>query len=471
MKKEIYYKIREKLKEYLKDSPYLDKTYCVGGCVRDLLLEKEIKDIDLVVELPRGGIDLAKYLEELGVLLYPPVVYQNFGTTQFRLSDFPEHELEAVQTRSEKYISRESRNPVVGYGDLDKDWRRRDFTVNSMYQPIGGDKILDPSGKGLEDLRNKIIRTTSDPQVIFDDDPLRVLRCIRFSAKLGWEIEPGTWKGVCDYSGRLEIISQERITSEIEKILTSDNPSYGLDLLYKSGALRVISGELYQTTKMTQNKYHIGTVWEHTLEVVRRCKHKDLIVLWSAFLHDIGKLKTKIIDSSGAVHFIDHAEVGSEMCDGILRGFKLPIVNIGLIKTLVARHMDFKSYSPDLHDLKDKKIRKLQYQLGEEQYWRLLDLIEADNMSHAPGYCIEGQMEILKERTLKMKTMFNYSLPISGVDIMEVRKIEPGKLVKGYLDYCMKLAFVNPDITREELLRRLKNLSSKHLGKEWEAYI
>ena len=471
MKKEIYYKIREKLKEYLKDSPYQDKTYCVGGCVRDLLLGEEIKDIDLVVELPGGGIDLAKYLEKLGVLLYPPVVYQNFGTTQFRLSDFPEHELEAVQTRSEKYISRESRNPVVGYGDLDKDWRRRDFTVNSMYQPISEDKILDPSGKGLEDLRNKIIRTTSDSQVIFDDDPLRVLRCIRFSAKLGWGIEPGTWKGVCDYSGRLEIISQERITSEIEKILTSDNPSYGLDLLRTSGSLKVISEELYQTTEMTQNKYHIGTVWEHTLEVVRRCKHKDLIVLWSAFLHDIGKLKTKTIDSSGAVHFIDHAEVGSEMCDGILRGFKLAIVNIGLIKTLVARHMDFKSYPPDLHDLKDKKIRKLQYQLGEEQYWRLLNLIEADNMSHAPGYCIEGQMEILKERTLKMKTMFNYSLPISGVDIMEVRKIEPGKLVKGYLDYCMKLAFVNPNITREELLRRLKNLSSKHLGKEWEAYI
>ena len=471
MKKEIYYKIREKLKEYLEDSPYLDKTYCVGGCVRDLLLGKEIKDIDLVVELPRGGIELAKYLEELGVLLYPPVVYQNFGTTQFRLSDFPEYELEAVQTRSEKYISRESRNPVVGYGDLSEDWRRRDFTVNSMYQPIVGDKILDLSGKGLRDLENKIIRTTSDPQVIFDDDPLRVLRCIRFSAKLRWEIEPETWKGVCKYSGRLEIISQERVTSELEKILTSDNPGYGLGILEKSEALKVISGELYQTTKMTQNKYHIGTVWEHTLKVVEGCKHKDLIVLWAALLHDIGKLKTKTIDSSGSIHFIDHAKVGSEMCDKILRGFKLPVTDIELIKTLVARHMDFKSYSPNLHDLKDKKIRKTQYQLGEEQYWRLLDLIEADNMSHAPGYCIEGQMKALQERTLGMKTMFDYILPISGVDIMEVRKIEPGKLVKGYLDYCMKLAFVNPDITREELLKKLKNLSPKHLGKEWEAYI
>lgn len=203
------------------------------------------------------------------------------------------------------------------------------------------------------------------------------------------------------------------------------------------------------------------------MEVIEKCKHKDTIVLWAALLHDIGKLKTKTIDSSGAVHFIGHAEEGARMCDGILRRFKFPVADIKLIQTLVARHMDFKSYSPDLHDLKNKKIRKLQYQLGETQYWRLLDLVEADNMSHAPGYCIEGQMKTLKERTLGMKTMFKYQLPITGEDIMEVRKIEPGKLVKGYLDYCMKLAFVNPDITKDELLMRLKNLSPKYLGKEY----
>lgn len=471
MERELYYKIKEKLNEYLKDSPYLDKTCCVGGCIRDLLLGEEIKDIDLVVELPRGGISLANYLEKLGVLSHSPVVYQNFGTAQFRLSDFPDYGIESVQTRNEKYIPRELRNSNLGYGDLSKDWKMRDFTINCLYQPISENKILDPSGKGLEDLKNKTIRTTSDPQIIFRDDPLRTLRCIRFSTKLGWTIESETWKGVCNFSEKLSTISQERITSELERILTSDNPSYGLDLLEKSRALKIISKELYQATKMTQNKYHIGTVWEHTLEVVEKCKNKDIITLWAALFHDIGKLETKTIDSSGCIHFIGHAEKGAEICEEILGRFKLPRHRIDLIKTLVARHMDFKSYAPDLHDLKDKKIRKIQYQLGEEQYWRLLDLIEADNMSHAPGYCIEGQMKILEKRTKEMKTMFTYNLPIFGADIMKVRKIEPGKLVKGYLDYCMKLAFVNPEITREELLKRLKNLSPKYLGKEWEAYI
>ena len=467
MKKEIYQQIRSELKELLEGSIYQDKTYCVGGCVRDLMLGGEIKDIDLVVEIEGGGIGLSKYLWEKKALLYEPVVYENFGTTQFRLKDFPEYELEAVQTRSEKYISRESRNPVVGYGDLDMDWRRRDFTVNSLYHSISEDTILDPSGKGLKDLEAKIIRTTSDPQVIFDDDPLRILRCIRFSVKLGWKIDSETWKGVCDFSSRLSIISVERITSEVEKILSSSEPARGMKLIYESGALGWISPELLESTKVTQNKYHIGTVWEHTLEVLKKCSGKSLMVLWAALFHDIGKLKTKTTDQDGGVHFIGHAEVGAEMCDQIFRRLKLPVSEIRYIQKLVAHHMDFKSYSPDLHDLKDKKLRKIQWELGEEKYYDLLDLIEADNMSHSPEYCIEGQVDSIKTRTREMITMFKYTLPVSGADIQEIRKIGPSKLVKGYKDYLMKLAFHNPKLTREEMLGRLKNLSPKHLGKEY----
>lgn len=468
MKKEIYYRIREKLKELLKDSEYYHKTYCVGGCVRDLMLGSEIKDIDLVVEIPGGGIGLSKYLYDSGALLYPPVVYENFGTTSFRLKDFPEYELEAVQTRSEEYISRESRNPLVGYGDLDKDWRRRDFTINALYHPISEDTILDPSGRGLKDLRNSIIRTTSDPQVIFDDDPLRILRCIRFSVKFGWKIEESTWEGVCKNSERLNIITKERISSEFEKILTSPNPKEGLSLLYTSGSLKFVSEKLYKMTEMNQNKYHIGTVWDHTLEVVNKCKGKDLVTLWSALLHDSGKLVTRTVDLSGGVHFIGHADESPKITEEIMRELKLPVDLIKEVQILVARHMDFKSYAPGIP--KDKKLRKLQYILGEKQYWRLLDLIEADNLSHAPGYCIEKQIEEVRERTKTMKTMFNYSLPVSGADIMKVRKIGPSKLVKGYLEYLLKLAFVNPDLSREEMLKRLKNLSPKYLGKKYKLY-
>ena len=154
-----------------------------------------------------------------------------------------------------------------------------------------------------------------------------------------------------------------------------------------------------------------------------------------------------------------------QITEEIMRELRLPVDLIKEVQTLVARHMDFKGYAPGIP--KDKKLRKLQYLLGEKQYWRLLDLIEADNLSHAPGYCIEGQIEEIRKRTREMNTMFNYSLPVSGADIMKVRKIGPSKLVKGYLEYLLKLAFVNPDLSREDMLKRLKNLSPKYLGKEY----
>ena len=450
-----YNNIRKKLKDYLKYSPYYDKTYCVGGCVRDHLLDRRIKDLDLVVEMPNGGIELAKYLESLDVLSSSPVVFESYGTTQFRLKEFPEDFIEVVHTRSKEN--------QTNYGSLSEDCELRDLTINALYQPISSDDILDLSGKGLEDIKHKKLRVTSTPDIVFGNDPLRVLRCIRFSSVLGWPIEDETWEGVCKYSEKLSTIAMERIASELEKILKSGHPSYGLDLLRKSGCLPIILPELDETTRMTQNKYHFGTVWEHTLAVVEKCKHHDSVVLWSALFHDIGKIRTRTVDKSGCVHFIGHAQVGSEMCLDILQRFNyLSLPEIKQIQMLVARHMDFKQGSP-----KDKTLRKLQYTLGEIQYWRLLELIEADNLSHAPKYCIHGQAEEIKTRTKNMKTMFYYSLPITGDDIMEVKNIGPGKLVKGYLDYCLKLAFSNPDITKEQLISRIKSLPESQLGKKY----
>lgn len=274
-----YNNIRKKLKDYLKYSPYYDKTYCVGGCVRNHLLGQEIKDLDLVVEMPNGGIELAKYLESLDVLASHPVEFGNYGTIQFRLKKFPEDFIEVVNTRSKEN--------QADYGSLSEDCGLRDLTINALYQPISGNEILDPSGKGLDDIKHRKLRVTSTSDIIFGNDPLRVLRCIRFSSVLGWPIDEETWEGVCKHSKKLSTISVERIASELDKILKSEHPSYGLDLLRKSGCLPVILPELDETTRMTQNKYHFGTVWEHTLAVVEKCKHHNTIVLWSALFHDL----------------------------------------------------------------------------------------------------------------------------------------------------------------------------------------
>lgn len=458
MTTEEYINIRSYLMKILLSTEFFGKVYCVGGCVRDYVRDEEIKDIDLVVEMEGGGIKLTEYLWKYGYLVSPPVVYQNFGTTQFRLKKFPSHELEAVQTRSEEYIDRKSRNPTTGYGSMEDDWKRRDFTINALYHSLWSDDILDPSGKGLEDIVSGVIRTTSEADIIFFDDPLRILRAVRFASCFGYLLTPECLEGIKKNSWRLGIISKERIVSEVTKILTSPNPKFGMGMLGFSGCLGSISSYLDKTIGLTQNEYHVGTVWEHTLEVIDKLKGQDKVTLWAALFHDVGKVLCKSVGEDGRVHFIGHAEMGA-MCivGNDLRDLHFSSQEIKEISDLVLYHMEFKG---NLRP-KDKKLRKLQYKLGRTQYLRLWNLIEADNMSHAPGYCIEGQRDYVLSRPMDM---FDYKLPVSGDDVMKIRGIQPGPLVRKYLDHLLKLAFVNPNLTKEDMLKRLRNLSPSKLG-------
>lgn len=464
MTKEVYLSIREVLFGYIRGTRFDGKVYCVGGCVRDYCLGVDIKDIDLVIELRGGGIELARYFQDLGILLGSPVIYENFGTVSFRLRDFPEYEIEAVQTRSEKYISRESRDPIVGYGSFEDDWRRRDFTINSLYHPLSAHpedrEIIDASGRGFSDLDSRKISTTSDPGIIFDDDPLRILRCIRFAVVLGWEIEDECWKNVCLFSDRLCIISIERITAELDKILMSSNPVRGLELLRESGILRIVLPALQETTEMTQNRYHLGTVWEHTLSVVEKCAGKKREVIWAALLHDIGKLGTRT-EEGGKVHFIGHDRFGEKMVrETILPGLRFSRKDIDHISRIVGLHMIFKgSYTPKM-----KRIRRLEYICGEELFYDLLDVIEADNMSHSPEFCIIGQVDKIKKMVEEDGIkFFDYQLPISGKEIMEVKKIGPSPIIKAYKEHALKLMFANPSLTKEELLKLIRNTKEANL--------
>lgn len=460
--------ILDLLKRNLFGTIFYDKTYFVGGFLRDLYLRRISNlmtcDIDLVVELVDGGKRLVEYLDSknlLGVYAY----YEKYGTATFYLKGHPYIKFEVCQTRREKYRSRNSRNPEISYGTLKEDRLRRDFTINSFYLKVSTFNSFNYKHTQInfcKDLKKEnnisnfpeVIETVSDPDITFDEDPLRILRGIRFSVTLNLEIEEKTWEGMKNNSGRLLILSQERITSEFQKILQSQFPKKGLELLLKSGCLKYILPELYQSQFITQNKYHPETVLDHTFQVVERCNTvKDIRLAWAALLHDIGKLETRTVDENGNIYYIGHEVKSSEMCDKILTRMKVSKDIIKEVKMLVARHMDFKSYSPDLHELKSEKLRQIQYELGLDLYYLLVTLIEADNMSQSPEYRIEGQGTALK---LRQENMFSYKLPITGEDIMKVKNIGPGILVKRYLDYALKLAFVNPKITKEQLLENIK---------------
>lgn len=479
MTQETYQNILKKLAELISGTRFENHVYAVGGCVRDSILGHEIKDIDLVVSLENGGIALSSTLYANGYLNHEPVIYETYGTTMFRLSDFPHIELEAVQTRKEQYHEG-SRNPETSYGTLQEDAMRRDLTVNALYYNISTGELLDPTG-GQADIERRLIRVTSTPDIVYTDDPLRILRAIRFYSKLNsydesarWSIDPETLRGMSEHVSGLTIISMERIAAELHKMLTSSVPSDALKLLKSTGAMHYVIPELEETYDMTQNEYHFGTVWEHTLKVVDEARKRtdDLNTLMAALLHDIGKIKTRS-EKDGKVHFYEHERASQQMAPDILRRLKEPVEMMKEVATLCGGHMMAKSWGSDLSVLKnpEKSIRKLQHKYGRKLFKKLMVLIDADNNAHAPEHCIIGQTDAIievSERIEKFGTdMFDYKLPIDGEDVMNVRNIPPSAEVRDCLEYCIKLALNDPLMSRDEMLKHVKSYHPKE-NKKYE---
>lgn len=449
MKREQYIEIRQFIRDIIKDTEWQGHVFVVGGCVRDELMGLEIKDIDMVIDLPNGGIRFVEWMYNQGYTMHEPVVFEGFGTAMFQLKAFPDVELECVQTRKEKYPDRTSRKPEVVHGTIEDDSFRRDLTINSLDINISTGELVDVTGHGVEDIRNKVIRTPLDPDITYDDDPLRILRCIRFASRYGWEIEKETYEGMLRNVKRLEIISVERIRDEFSKMLTCDHPVQAMELLRSTGAMRFVIPELEETYGMTQNKYHFGTVWEHTMKVLETLRSDDLLLRIAALLHDIGKVRTRSVGEDGRVHFLQHEMELARMADAILRRLKYPLDFIRQVQFLVGHHMASKQWGDDLSLMKPKHLRKLQFACQtEERFGQLLLLIDADNMSHAEGYCLRGQVQRIIECTEQMKqegsAMFGFQLPFSGKEIMQLKGIAPGPAVKDCLGYILKLAYVDP---------------------------
>lgn len=457
---ELYNEIKSLLRHIIKGTVWENNVYAVGGCVRDDIMGSHIKDIDLCVSLPGGGIGFAQWLHSNGYTTKAAAVYPTYGTAMLHLKAFPDVELEFVQTRKERYIDHSCRNPETSFGTLEDDCMRRDLTINSLYCNISTDEIVDITGHGIEDIKASVIRTPNDPDITYDDDPLRILRCIRFASRYGWQIERTTYEGLVRNAYRLEIIAKERISDELNKMLTCSHRVMAMELLRTTGAMHFVFPELEQTYDMEQNHCHFGTVWQHTMAVLENLNDCcNLVVCMAALLHDVGKVEARSVEN-GKVHFLEHDTIGASMVVKMLKRLRYSNDFIDEVAFLVANHMVSKPWGDDCSGMKDKKLRRLQYACQTvPRFNRLLWLIDADNRAHAEGYCMRNQVQNIIRRSQALigegSAMFDYKLPLSGEDVMAIKGLKPGRAVKECLDFLMKLAYVDPLRSKENFVKHL----------------
>ena len=355
------------------------EAYVVGGFVRDLILKRPSKDIDIVCV--GSGIALAERVaKEAGVQVN---VFKNFGTAQLKIADW---EVEFVGARRESY-QRDSRKPIVEDGTLQDDQNRRDFTINALGISLNdsnfGD-LIDPFG-GLNDLRRKIIRTPLAPNITFSDDPLRMMRAVRFASQLNFDIEPDTYDGIVATKERLEIISKERIIDELNKIVLSVLPSYGFKLLYQTGLLQLIFPEFIELkgVETQDGKGHKDNFY-HTLQVLDNLSQQsdNLWWRWAAIMHDIAKPATKRFDQKVGWTFHGHEDLGARMTPALFRRLKLPLnENMRLVQKLVRLHLRPIALSKET--ITDSALRRLLFEAGDDLE-ALMALCRADITSKNP---------------------------------------------------------------------------------------
>lgn len=435
--------------EVIRDAIQNERVFVIGGFVRDLLLGRPCKDIDIVIE--GSGIELAEKIAEK-VNATKVSVFKNFGTAMIKLKDG--YEIEFVGARKESY-DRNSRKPTVENGTIEDDQKRRDFRINalaiSLNKATYGD-LVDPFG-GVTDLKNKLIKTPLEPGVTYSDDPLRMMRAIRFASQLGFNIHHTSLSAIRENKERISIISQERITSELNKIILSNVPSIGFKLLYNTGLLDIIFPEMVALygVEFIDGKGHKDNFY-HTLEVLDNIAPNtdNLWLRWAAIMHDIAKPLTKRFDKKVGWTFHSHEVVGSKMVKPVFKRMKLPLdSSMQYVRKLVFLHL--RPIALTNPNTKDAAYRRMLFEAGED-IDDLLKLCRADitskNENKVQRYL--QKFDKVEERIIEIEEndrIRNWQPPISGEIIMKTFGIKP----------CYEVGKIKSDIKDAILEGTIKN--------------